>query len=284
MRKIKYSWHGLISICCTLLFGAAVWSQPYVDPFQVRYTYGFRNNKAEATPFSHLWVGSDVPIKLKENTWLFLSPFYERWRIDSASKDEIVPPVQSLAFPVGLILPLKNSKWALTILPELRSNGEKLFAEKTIQFGGAAFATWARKPQQKFRFGVYLNNEFFGLFVVPLVGVDWRIDEKNYLFGLLPGRLSYEHQWNKKLYGGCTFRAITNSYRLSNGQWLRLDDNQASLYMDYYPAKHLCLTIEPGYGISRKMRTGVNDKNYLTELNWGDGPFIKLSASYRIHL
>ena len=119
---------------------------------------------------------------------------------------------------------------------------------------------------------------------MPLLGTDWRIDEKNYLFGLLPGRLTYEHQWSNKLYGGATFRAITNSYRLSNGQYLRLDDNQLSLYLDYYPAKHLCITLEPGYGVFRQMRTGINNRDYLTDRNWGNGMFIKLSASYRVRL
>ncbi len=181
-------------------------------------------------------------------------------------------------------MPFKNTKLALAILPVIRSNGEELFAGRTFQFGGAAFLTWARKPQQKFRLGIYLNDEFFGLFVIPLVGTDWRIDEKNYLFGLLPGRLTYEHQWNKNLFGGVTFRAITNSYRLSNEQFLRLDDNQLSFYIDYYLAKYFCVTVEPGYGVFRKMRTGINEKHYLTSRDWGDGPFIKLSAAYRIRL
>ncbi|HSR37464.1 MAG TPA: hypothetical protein VLL95_01015, partial [Phnomibacter sp.] len=87
-----------------------------------------------------------------------------------------------------------------------------------------------------------------------------------------------------RLYWGSTFRAITNSYRLQNGQYLRIDDNQISLYLDAYVAKHICLTLEPVYGIMRKLRTGLEGKNYLTNRNWGDGPFIKLSASYRIRL
>jgi hypothetical protein len=271
-------------MCCLVLFATQLLSQSYIDPIQLRYTYGLRNKNADATPFTHLWLGSDIPIKLKQNTYLLLSPYYERWQIDSGSIEKIVPVVQSIAFPIGVILPFKDPKWALTIVPVFRSNGEKLFADKTFQFGGATFVTWARKPQQKFRFGVYINNEFFGVFIVPLIGTDWRIDKKNYLFGLLPGRLTYEHQWSKKLFGGATFRAITNSYRFSNGQYLRLDDNQLSLYMDYYPVKNFCITLEPGYGVFRQMRTGINDKHYLTDRNWGDGPFIKLSASYRIRL
>ncbi|MBZ5856815.1 pyridoxal phosphate-dependent decarboxylase family protein [Flavihumibacter profundi] len=275
---------SLLFVCCVIFQAEEVWSQPLIDPFQVRYTYAFRSNNTAATPFVHFWAGSDLPIKLKGSTYLLLSPYYEQWRIDSADKKEIYPAVQSLALPIGLILPFHESKWAITVLPIVRWNGEKLFDGNTFQYGAITFATYARKPNQKFRLGVYANAEFFGLFVWPLLGTDWRIDARNNLFGLLPGRLTYEHKWNKKFYGGVTFRALTNSYRFSNGQYIRLDDNQISLYMDYYPAKNICLTLEPGYGVYRKIRTGINKGEYLTNFKWGDGPFIKLSAAYRLRL
>jgi hypothetical protein len=259
-------------------------AQPYVDPVQMRFTYGFRNANAAATPHSHLWVGSDLPIKLRDRTYQLFSPYYETWNIDSAGKSEVVPSVQSLAFPIGIIFPLNSKNWTLNLLPVIRWNGEKIFGDKTFQFGGAAFATLKVKQEKNLRFGVYMNSEFFGLFMVPLVGADWRIDEKNYVFGLLPGRLTYEHKWSDKFYGGATFRALTNSFRLKNGNYMRLDDNQISLFMDYYIAKRFVLTLEPGYGLFRKIRTGLDDKNYITQRNWGDGPFIKLSTSYRIRL
>lgn len=273
-----------IFVLLFLLNCSKVIAQPYVDPLQVRFTYGFRNGNAAATPHSHLWAGSDLPIKLKDRTYQLFSPYYETWSIDSAEKKNIVPRVQSIAFPIGFILPTKNPKWTVNILPVIRWNGEKLFQKNSFQIGGATFATRQVKPGKNLRFGVYMNSEFFGLFVMPLIGADWKIDDRNYIFGLLPGRLSYEHKWNEKLYGGVTFRALTNSYLLQNGQFLRIDDNQLSLFLDYYLAKRFCVTLEPGYGLLRKLRTGINDKNYLTERNWGDGPFIKLSTSYRIRL
>ncbi len=272
---------SLILIFSTLSFCLS--AQPYVDPLQLRYTRAFRKPGAFATAHEHLLTGSDLPLKLKENTYLLLSPFYEQWRIDSATKKQIVPGVKSLALPVGLILPL-NKKWSLTVMPTLRTNGETLFGSKTIQFGGALFTSYTRKPGQKLRFGVYMNKECFGLFIMPLLGTDWRIDKKNYLFGMLPGRMTFEHQWTKNFFGGFTFRAITNSYRLDNGRYLRLEDNQLSGFLDLYAAKHLCFTLEPGFGLLRKIRTGLNDKNYLSVRNWGDGPFIKLSAAYRVRL
>ncbi|HEX6334573.1 MAG TPA: hypothetical protein VFZ78_10125 [Flavisolibacter sp.] len=277
-------------ICRTAIFVMATsWlqclaAQPYVDPFQVRYLHAFRQGSGKATPFTHLWAGSDIPLRLREKTYLVLSPYFEQWNLDSAGVSGILSPVKSLALPVGLIIPLTNSKWSLTFYPTVRTNGERLFGERTLQAGGASFASWERRPGQKFRFGVYVNDEFFGLFVIPLLGTDWKIDEKNYVFGLLPGRLTWEHRHNRRMYYGATFRAITNSYRLDNGNFLRLDDNQLSVYADVYLLKRLCLTVESGYGILRKIRTGKYTREYLADEKWGDGPFIRLSASYRVRI
>jgi hypothetical protein len=265
-----------------VMLGLSAMAQPYVDPFQVRYMYGFRQPHTDATPFAHLWAGSDLPVRLAHDRLLLISPTYEMWNLDSADVGEAYPPVHSLTLPVGLILPIEDSKWTLTFIPMIRTNGEKLFAENTFQAAGVALAAFARRPQQKIRFGVYVSGEFFGLFVIPLLGVDWRIDDKNYLFGVLPGRLTFEHKWSDRFYVGATFRAPTNSYRLSNGGFIRLDDNQASLFLDYYPVRQVCITLEPGIGVFRRLRIGGEGRDYIREADWGDGAFIKLSGAYRI--
>ena len=283
-RIRKKPLHFFFLIAISFLVCESMLSQPYVDPIQVRYMNAFRSKQTPATPFSHLWIGSDLPVRLKGDAIFLASPYYEQWTIDSATTEEIYPVVQSLALPIGLIMPIKDSKWKVTVIPIIRTNGEKLFADNTFQFGGVALAGFERKPKQEFRFGVYANAEFFGLFVIPLLGVDWQIDEKNYVFGVLPGRLTFEHKWNERFYGGVTFRAPTSSYRLSDGSFIRLDDNQLSLFVDFYVAKQFCITVEPGYGVVRRLRTGVNTQEYITKVKWGDGLFLKLSAAYRIRL
>ncbi len=275
----------------------AVWgndalSQPYVDPVQVRYTYAFTaQQKNRATPFTHLWAGSDLPIKINKS-YLLLSPYFENWQFDSALvlQDGLLPVVKNLTgvkglvMPVGLMMPLNNPKWSLVLNAMIRTNGEQIFADKTYQIGGAGFLSYEKSKGQKLRFGAYVNGDFFGLFVMPLLGADWRMDEKNYFFGLLPGRFTWEHKFSKSIYGGITFRALTNSYRLQAGSFLRLDDNQLSAFIDLYPSKNICFTVEPGYGIMRKFRTGYEKRKYDSYKDWGDGPFIKVSAAYRIRL
>src|SRR5678816_567701 len=46
-------------------------AQPYVDPLQIRYTNAFHHNNA--TPFTHLYIGSDLPFKMKRNRVIVLS-------------------------------------------------------------------------------------------------------------------------------------------------------------------------------------------------------------------
>ena len=143
-----------------------------------------------------------------------------------------------------------------------------------------------KKETLKYKFGVYVNSEFFGIFIIPLAGIDWRIDSRNNLFGVLPGRLTFEHQLNTHFYTGGTFRAITNSYMLNNSsRYIRIDDNQLSGFLDCYLSKHVVLTGEAGYGILRKLRSGnKGNKHYDIDYNWGDGVFVKVSASYRVRL
>ena len=99
-----------------------------------------------------------------------------------------------------------------------------------------------RNENLTWRLGLYVNNDLFGLFVMPLAGIDWKINARNNLFGILPGNLTYEHKINEHFYYGANFRAITNSYAKSNGYWL-IDENQLGLHLDTYLTKNLVLNV-----------------------------------------
>jgi len=268
-----------------LFLGGKIFSQPYIDPLDVRYMNASHNASKSATPFTHLYIGSDLPIKLKNKGFLVFSPSYESWNIDSASGKNYLPEVNSVALPVSIIIPLNSGKWSVTATVMPRINSEGLKITNSFQLGGAFLANYKMKDQVKLKFGLYVNNEFFGIFVMPLVGIEWQINERDNIFGVLPGRLTYEHRLNKIFYTGVTFRAITNSYRLDQENYLRIDDNQISAYIDFYVTKHMVFSGEGGYGILRKLRSGTGyNKNYLIDYNWGDGIYFKMCASYRIRL
>jgi hypothetical protein len=268
-----------------ILFTTSVFSQPYFEPLQVRHTNAFKNNQYETSLFNITEISSELPIKIKNNDYLILSPFYSNTQINLEDTDQQFPTIQSLRLPLGLLTQIGESKWSLTFLTLTSWNGEKLFTDDSFQFGTSIFATFSKKANKKIRFGVYANKEFFGWFVIPLVGLNWQLNDSNYIFGMLPGRFTFQHQWNTKLYGGANFRSSTNSYRTTEQQYLTLNDNQLSLFLDYYLSKPICITIEPGWGLLRKIRISTIENDYtINETNRVDGPFIKLSAAYRFKL
>ena len=73
------------------------------------------------------------------------------------------------------------------------------------QFGGYAIANYKKNARLTYKMGVYINGDFFGLFVIPLLGIDWQINEKDNLFGVLPASLNYEHKLNNHFYTGAVF-------------------------------------------------------------------------------
>lgn len=272
----------ITTICCIAMQSFA---QPYVDLFHLRYTYAFKSKSGGGTPFNHLFIGPDLPVKLKNGGLFVISPVYEKWNIDSASNQSYLPQVSSIALALSGVIPLDKNHWSLTISAIPRINSEKLKTDNGFQFGGALLATYKKKETLKYKLGVYVNREFFGIFVMPLGGIDWRINNNNNLFGVLPGRLTFEHKLKTHFYTGATFRAITSSYRLSNGNYLRIGDNQLSSFLDCYLTKHVVVTGEAGYGIMRELKSGRGfNKNYLGDHSWGDGFFVRLSGSYRIRL
>jgi len=260
-------------------------AQPYVDPLNIRYTRAFHTMNGKATPFSHLYIGPDLPFKMKKNKFIVLSPFYEKWNIDSSSNKDYLPSVSCIGLAMSTIFPLDKNHWSLTITAIPRFNSEGLKLDNSFQIGGLLLAGYKKNENLKYKFGVYVNNEFFGVFVMPLAGIDWKINDRDHLFGILPGRLTFEHKLNNNFYTGATFRAITNSYRLSNGSYLRIADNQLSGFIDCYATKHIVISGEAGYGIFRSLHSGTSrNKNYTTDYNWSDGMFIKICTSYRIRL
>ena len=77
---------------------------------------------------------------------------------------------------------------------------------------GAILDSYKKKQQLTWKLSLYYNMELSGEYFVPLIGIDWRIDKNNNLFGVLPGNLVFEHKVNHWFYCGADFNAITNTY------------------------------------------------------------------------
>ena len=183
--------------------------------------------------------------------------------------------------PVTAIVPAGNN-WKLAASIIFRINDSMPANHGELQVGGAFFGEKKMSESLQFRIGIYANSELFGLFVIPLAGIDWKINNRSNLFGLLPGSLTYEYRLNKSSYTGFVFRAITNSYGV-NEKYYRFDENQLGAYYDLYISKQLVLNGEVGHSILRKIRVGeTHEKGVKLDVN--DAWYFKASIAYRLRL
>ncbi len=258
-------------------------AQPYLDILNLKYTNspdaGLLNQQKNAVNIDYFSIGTNLPVQFKNKKGaLIFSPYFEKWsqQINGNKQQHYY----GIGLPVTLSKSIPHSKWNILLTGIIRMNDSSIYKNAGMQVGGAFIAAYKKSTTFTWKLGVYMNDENFGIFVMPLLGIDWRITSRDNLFGILPGNLTYEHKINKHFYYGANFRAITNSYAKTNGYW-RIDENQLGIYLDTYFYKNLVLNIEAGHSLFRKIRTGVKDvSKYDADVN--DNLYFKLSLAYRV--
>ncbi len=277
---------GILFLVIAFIYTTAI-SQPYIDIANANYTISpngnIKGNGAKTYSLVYSNAGINIPIKLKKRGGVFLvSPFLEQWQTSFPQNTLADDQYSSLALPLTYIRPLGH-QWGFvsSIIPRL--NYESFTAKNIFQLGGAMLVTRQVSPSLTLKAGLFYNNEFFGNFFVPLAGIDWTINQRNKLFGVLPNSITYEHKASNRFYCGAVFHAITNSYRIPNDGFTRIDDNRVGFFADAYFAKSIVLSLESGYSILRRME--LAQKN-VPKINMGlkDNYYCKLTLAFRIRL
>ena len=284
----------IILLSFITLIKAVLYSQPYLDLVKLNYTYSPLNGvNDKKSPLQSNFFTADVtlPIELKKGgDAIIINPFFTNNTGEVSTTDF---HVTSKALLVGFLKKDIFPNWNLLSSFIVRRNTEvDIETDDNWQYGGVILATWKKNEDVSFKFGMYYNKEFFGNYFMALVGLDWKIDSKNNLFGVLPGYMIFEHKVASKFYYGFAFHAFTNSYReqiidpLSGGSnYLRIDDNPLGIYADTYLSKKIVLSAEAGYTILRRYRYGYkyDDIHFKTDYK-NDNFYVKASLAYRLRL
>lgn len=268
-------------------------AQPYLDVGKLGYYYTPSPGKATGIRSQLYSINVTLPIELKKGgDAIILNPFLDRNHARSGDRDL---RVGSTGIMAGFLKKGIASKWDLMAGVIVRKNKE---VEEGLgndwQAGGLVLATFNQNESRSFKFGAYYNREFFGNFLMPLIGIDWKINERTNLFGVLPGSMVVERKVSPGFYFGAAFRALTNSYRLrtidpcfsgdcSAKKYLRINDNQLGLFGDVYFLKRIVFSAEAGHTIMRKYRFGVKGDKLHTYTDFeNDNWYVKGMLAYRL--
>lgn len=273
----------LVSATFILSTPCKIAAQPFLDIVNVKYSNspdaGLFNQNKNNLKLQYFSLSSNLPVQFKnKRDAIIFSPYFEKWwsQVNRNTRHGHT----GIVLPVSLVKAIAKTRWSIVLTAIARMNDSSISKKTNLQIGGAFIAGYKRNENCTWKLGVYVNNDLFGLFVMPLLGIDWKMNERNNLFGVLPGNLTYEHKINRHFYYGVNFRAITNSYGTTNGYW-RIDENQLGVYLDTYLARNFVLNMEAGHSVLRKIRTGVKDV-WKFDGKVNDNVYVKLAVAYRV--
>ncbi|MGB0525857.1 MAG: DUF6268 family outer membrane beta-barrel protein [Flammeovirgaceae bacterium] len=259
--------------------------QSYFDLVSVRYqqtpktAYKEQNGDVQ---INELKASLVLPIPLKNKNTLLVGLAYGRLDLDqnfeqSVTDHPISHQFQSIALQLGMVKNLnEKTKLTLMLIPKLASDFEEL-SSKDFQLGGLALFTRVKNERFKWKYGFYYNREYFASFFVPLLGFDWKFNDKWRFWALLPQGATLERTLNQRFRTGLQYETPLVSYRLSehlisypNGYLHQMYYGKLDVFLESYLTKQVVLQARVGHTLLRKYR--VFAENDTQGLNiWGIG-------------
>ncbi len=298
MKIIKPLILLLISFLCI----GKLQAQPYVDILTVRYQHfgdaSLKDNSAARVSHDFLTNSIFLPLLLPDSSRLIVGGEQLSARINySDDFGSSSYKLYSSALQLGILHPWENRHWTTMVLfvPRIAADVHKVI-EKDFQWGGAVVNTRVYSDRFKLKFGLYYNREFFGNFFMPLLGCDWKVSDRTYVWGLLPGSFNFRYKINARMAFLASYCSITSSFRAEGSpgdDYIRQGavfwgDNHLALSFDLALQKNIIFNAGVGVpGFHHFQEYDHNNK----ELNLRqafqasrDVPFITASLAYRIWL
>lgn len=288
-------------ILLLLLFSGAN-AQDYVDLARFHYSTTPANNFDSIggnTTVEDFGLDVTLPIVINDNN-TFLSGF---------NLDQVTTKLHPDTNPVTLsTVNLKlgynknhSEKWNGTymFLPKISSDFKNL-GSKDYQFGALALMKYTKKENLKYSFGAYYNGELFGPFIVPLVGLYYKSENKKLEVNMtLPIWADINYKLTNFVTAGANFAAFVRSYHLSeNSAHVVKKSNDVFAYLQFSLTKSILLQTKAGYTIGRSFKVYDNadktdlgisafrfgDEREVLNPTFEDGLMFKVRLIYRFHI
>lgn len=267
-------------------------AQPFVDVFNTKFQYfpsgKFQNEPKNNISSTHWSTSVLVPIEKKNKDVVIIGMTYSVLNFKVKDDPTYSSSLRSTAVQFGYKKQWKNEKWKtlFMLISKVNSNLTNV-TSRDYQVGGAVIFNYKKKDNLRLHFGAYYNREYFGNFIIPLLGIEWKVNENLNLFGDLPNSLNLEKKLGKMFYAGIIFQSTTSSYRPGNtiytNDFVRegqkgIGHNQIKLHVNYYITNHFVVYAEVGHTYKRNFQL-FRDK---TEINLPYSAYRKTTDTFLV--
>ncbi len=261
-----------------------IFPQNYLNVLNITYYYvPVASLNKEDVIFRDYLIETALPYKLKNGNVFGIKPNYESITLKEEDSPLKTLHLHSLELPVFAMIKYKNSKWSSYFELAANLNSDfKNIKRNQFQVGGTILMFYEKKKDFNWQFGLYYYQETFGPYPMLLLGLDWKINPKNYFSVLLPAYLIYERKLSPKFYTGFEVELTGETYRLGEsvyensyisqfGQSRLSFITEPRFFLDYYIAKHLVVYVKPGMRLLQKYEQFDTNNKRITNSDYVQG-------------
>ena len=317
-----------ILLFLAVLISASVRGQDYYKIFEVRYDYSPSNpytyNASNKADVAETGTTLSLPLMRKNNDAWLLGLGFNTMELNPHYAEE-VPAGDTIFAHNHLYYRYRvqagynkkfGEKSGLVAIAMLRLSSDMVEVEADhYQYGGLLLYSNRRNDKLELKYGRYVNTEFFSLFVIPLFGLDWKINSRLRAYGVLPSYMILEQMLGNGFRGGLIFEAPNESYRVSDKNVKSISGSQSVstyvqnyknvlfAYAECYFTESIVFQLRVGYTVFRRIRLYESDETSAFNIygidfggrripiydvpayrKFSDGPVINVNFSYRFKL
>ncbi|PKP45024.1 MAG: hypothetical protein CVT95_09755 [Bacteroidetes bacterium HGW-Bacteroidetes-12] len=239
------------------LFNCAIsFSQEYIDLLKFHYAATPKNNFVDTNdkaPLSEVGIDLTLPLKINNSLTIITGLFWENINTQLAPETEEIS-ISTLNIRIG-INKKHSEKWSGTylLLPKISSDLKDI-DKNHFQLGFLGLLKRTHSATKNYSVGLYYNQELFGPFFVPLLGL-YRKTEKWEFNITLPIWADINYSISNRISAGATFSAFVRSYYLGNyDNYVVKKNNELFGYLQYKLNRSILFQAKIGYSIGRSFR------------------------------
>ncbi len=260
-------------------------AQNYANIVNPRYYYIPQTSLTDTNQSVDIYeirIQTTIPIELKNGNIIGIKPQYSSTSLKTDNPELKNLQLHSIKIPLFIYWKLGDSKWSsyVDVSPKLNSDFKNITG-RHFQIGGMVIMYYEKRKDFVWQFGVFYNQDTYGPFVMPLVGL-YLVKEKSYFEALLPAYILYERKLSERFYAGFELELRGETFRLGDSQYensfiSQLGENKLTflteprLYVDFYLTKHLVLYLKPGIRLFNKFEHFTEDDNIIENSEYIQG-------------
>ncbi len=246
-----------------------------------------------------------VPVVMKSGTVWYNDLSYSLYTINTDLTPEPTGiltsmKVQGVILQTGLVMKTGEDKGIqLLFVPRLMTDMQGTDS-KSWQFGGIGLYEKRMNEDLLMRFGALYNQELFGPLLVPLVYLDWKLNDRWTVVGLLPIQAKVNYRVNDRFTTGFSHFGLVQTYRIGQaefyGDYIERTAIDLTAFGRWKVAGGLHLETRVGYSLGRAYQQfsedqkmdfrlsiiGFGDERVQKNVSFAPGPIAQIRLVYSL--